>query len=164
MFFKDCCACMSTHPQRGSELKIHAPLASDKVSSTMYYMSLLPNTLLYAICHCMLLYTPTIVLLDAIVVLVFDKIWTVSYLYSRSDILVFCSHHQDFNRPVGMFSQSLFIPGSSRALTGTSEGCGLIWEQVRPPAEGMCTQVYCRALSRCRKKLPLPSPLRGTPA
>ncbi len=34
---------------------------------------------------------------------------------------------QEFNKTVGVFSQSVFLPGSDRALTGTSEGCGVVW-------------------------------------
>lgn len=43
---------------------------------------------------------------------------------------------QDFSKPVGSLSQSVFIPGSSQALTGTSEGCGVVWEDVKPVTPG----------------------------
>lgn len=46
---------------------------------------------------------------------------------------------QDFNRPVGVFSQSVFIPDSEQlALTGTSLGCGVVWG---PPKKGVLSQV-----------------------
>ena len=38
---------------------------------------------------------------------------------------------QDFNKPVGVYSQTVFVPGSTRALTGTSEGCGVVWQDLK---------------------------------
>ena len=35
---------------------------------------------------------------------------------------------QDFNRTIGRFYQSVFVPNSTLALTGTSEGHGIVWE------------------------------------
>ena len=34
---------------------------------------------------------------------------------------------QDFSKPVGLLSQSCFLSSVS-ALTGTAEGCGVIWK------------------------------------
>lgn len=39
---------------------------------------------------------------------------------------------EDFNKPVGRFSQSIFQAGTSRALTATSIGNLVVWDTVRP--------------------------------
>ena len=39
---------------------------------------------------------------------------------------------QDFNKPVGVFSKSVFIPDSEQlALTGTSLGNGVVWGPLK---------------------------------
>ena len=39
---------------------------------------------------------------------------------------------QDFNKPVGVFSKSVFIPDSEQlALTGTSLGHGVVWGPLK---------------------------------
>ena len=58
---------------------------------------------------------------------------------------------QDFNKPVGVLSQSVFIPGSTRALTGTSEGCGVVWEVSRPAVEGNMEDSYTTAAVSAKK-------------
>ena len=35
---------------------------------------------------------------------------------------------QDFNKSIGKFHQSVFVPESTLALTGTSEGHSIVWE------------------------------------
>ena len=37
---------------------------------------------------------------------------------------------QDFNKVVGLFSQSVFQPKSSKVLTGTSVGNIVVWDMV----------------------------------
>lgn len=39
---------------------------------------------------------------------------------------------QDFNRQVGTFSQSIFCSNSYRALTATSVGNVVVWDNTRP--------------------------------
>ena len=39
---------------------------------------------------------------------------------------------EDFNKPVGRFSQSIFQAGTTRALTATSIGNLVVWDTVRP--------------------------------
>lgn len=34
---------------------------------------------------------------------------------------------QDFNKTLGAYSQSVFVPNSSLGLTVTSEGLGIVW-------------------------------------
>lgn len=46
-------------------------------------------------------------------------------------IIIIVSHNfsvQDFNKTIGRFYQSVFVPDSSLALTGTSEGHCIVWE------------------------------------
>jgi len=38
---------------------------------------------------------------------------------------------QTFNKPVGVLVQGCFIPQSTRALTVTTEGSGVVWEVVK---------------------------------
>ena len=41
-----------------------------------------------------------------------------------------CGYFQDFNKVVGLFSQSVFQPKSSKVLTGTSVGNIVVWDVV----------------------------------
>ena len=38
---------------------------------------------------------------------------------------------QTFNKPVGLLIQSCYIPASTRALTVTTEGSGVVWEVLK---------------------------------
>ncbi|XP_064391567.1 cilia- and flagella-associated protein 251-like [Halichondria panicea] len=42
---------------------------------------------------------------------------------------------KDFNKSTGELTQSVFIPGTDRGITGTSEGCAVVWGP-RPNQEG----------------------------
>ena len=35
-----------------------------------------------------------------------------------------------------MLTQSAFIPGTSQAITGNTEGSGIVWEDITAPSEG----------------------------
>lgn len=37
---------------------------------------------------------------------------------------------KDFNKPIGVFTQSSFIPGTNQAITGNTEGSAVVWEDA----------------------------------
>ena len=43
---------------------------------------------------------------------------------------------EDFNKPVGRYSQSIFQTQSSRALTATSIGNLVVWDNNKPVTKG----------------------------
>ena len=50
---------------------------------------------------------------------------------SHPPLILIAFFAQDFNRPVGLLSQSCFLPGSpNHCVTGTAEGCCVVWEAV----------------------------------
>ena len=46
---------------------------------------------------------------------------------------------EDFNKPVGRYSQSIFLSNSTRALTATSYGNLVVWDTNKPLTKGMNT-------------------------
>ena len=38
--------------------------------------------------------------------------------------------------PLGVLTQSVFIPGTQLAITANTEGSDVIWEDLTPPQEG----------------------------
>ena len=51
-------------------------------------------------------------------------------------VVVYCGlYSQDFNKPVGLISQSCYLCSGS-ALTGTTEGCGVVWGAGEGKGEG----------------------------
>jgi len=54
---------------------------------------------------------------------------------------------KEFITPVGHFTQSVFIPNSTQAVTATEDGDVLLWDQVLLPA------LHARATDRCGVKL-----------
>lgn len=44
---------------------------------------------------------------------------------------------EDFNKPVGRYSQSIFLSNSTRALTATSYGNLVVWDTNKPLTKGM---------------------------
>lgn len=43
---------------------------------------------------------------------------------------------RDFNKPLGVLTQSVFIPGTQQAITANTEGSAVIWEDLTPAQEG----------------------------
>ena len=57
---------------------------------------------------------------------------------------------QDFNKSTGSLSQTVFIPGSEHAVTGTSEGCAVVWAcRSAEDGEGVWCVVWAVFLSDC---------------
>ena len=54
---------------------------------------------------------------------------------------------KEFATPVGRFTRSAFLPGSTQAVTGTEDGDVLLWDQVLLPT------LHARATDRCGIKL-----------
>ena len=65
-------------------------------------------------------------------------------------VVMFTYIWQDFNKPVGVFTQSVFIPDTDQhlVLTGTSLGCGVVWGPLKKGRETHMPGVMLYALAR----------------
>ena len=43
---------------------------------------------------------------------------------------------KDFNKAVAPFTRSCFIPGTTQALSATTDGCAVVWDNSRTASEG----------------------------
>ncbi|XP_074641054.1 cilia- and flagella-associated protein 251-like [Tubulanus polymorphus] len=59
------------------------------------------------------------------------------YSYKNGELVYYAPalSDKDFNKPVGKYSQSVFQKGGSRALTATSLGNLVVWENIKPSPE-----------------------------
>lgn len=46
---------------------------------------------------------------------------------------------KDFNKPLGVLTQTSFIPATHQAITGNTEGSAVVWEDITPANEGKGT-------------------------